>query len=252
MLLTVDIGNTNITLGIFDDDIYVKEFRLASDRDLSAQEYEVLINGLLENYKIDACIVASVVDELDEKIKNALDKVLGLDSIFISYNMDLGIGIDADNPSEIGADRLANAAAVSYIKDKPVIVLDFGTATTFDIINSKGEFCGGIIAPGIKTQLKSLKSSTSKLPIIEPANSPCALAQNTQDAILAGVIRGSACMVEGLIAQCEKELGQKAVIFATGGYCQLISNYTSRKFDIVDPILTLKGLKAIYSRYKSL
>ena len=247
MLLTVDIGNTNITFGIFDKDFYVKEFRLASDKDMSQKEYEIILKGMLKDFAINSCIAASVVDELDSKIKSALDNVLGLNSIFISYNMDLGIGLDAQKPSEVGADRLANAAAVAQFKGIPVIVLDFGTATTFDILNSEGEFFGGIIAPGVKTQLKSLKLSTSKLPEITPEDSPAAIARNTKDAILSGVVRGCACMVDGLLNQCEQELGQKAMIVATGGYCKLISKYTKRNFDVVDPILTLKGLKTIYS-----
>ncbi len=248
MLLTVDIGNTNITLGLFDEDKYIKEFRIASDRDLSQFEYEELIRGLLKDYSVSGCIAASVVDELTDKVKSALDNVLGINSIFISYDMDLGIGLDAEVPSEVGADRLANAAAVAHFKGQPVIVLDFGTATTFDILNSEGVFFGGIIAPGVKTQLKSLKAATSKLPLIEAEYSPVAIAQNTKDAILSGVIRGTACMVDGLISQCEKELGQRVKIVATGGFCKLIAQHAQRKFDIVDPILTLNGLRIIYSR----
>ena len=247
MLLAVDIGNTNITLGIFENDVYLKEFRLPSDIFMSESEYHKQFSNLLKDFRIEGCIVASVVDELNEKIKNVLDNILKLDSIFISYGMNLGFGVDAQNPSEVGADRLANAAAVSNFKGSVVIVLDFGTATTFDIIDSNGIFFGGIIAPGVKTQLKSLNVSTSKLPEIEPDLSPAAVARNTKDAILSGVVRGTACMVDGLISQCETELGQKAIVVATGGYCSLISKYVSRKFDVEDPILTLKGLRIIYS-----
>ncbi|MBR1425554.1 type III pantothenate kinase [bacterium] len=247
MLLTADIGNTNITLGLFDGyGNYLNEFRLASDKDLSVNEYEVLLRSLFKDYEISGCVIASVVEELNKKFKHAVDNVFNLESIFVSDEINLGVKIVADNTKEVGADRIANAVAVSKRYKGPIIVVDFGTATTFDIINSEGEFCGGVIAPGLNTQLKCLEKVTSKLPRIEASISPRAVGHNTQEAILSGVIRGSACMVDGLIEQCEKELGKKATVVATGGYCGLISNYLKRHFDEVDPILTLKGLRQIY------
>jgi type III pantothenate kinase len=164
----------------------------------------------------------------------------------VEPNINLGIKISTDNPAEVGADRIANAVAVSKKYSGAVIVIDFGTATTFDIINSKNEFLGGVISPGLNTQMKCLKNATSKLPKIEVSISSGAIGHNTTDAILSGVIRGSACMVDGLIEQCEAELGEKATIIATGGYCGLIANYLKRPFDKVNPILTLEGLKYIY------
>lgn len=247
MLLSADIGNTNITLGLFDNNKYINEFRLASDRDLSKEEYEILLKSLFKDYLIDGCVIASVVEELNVKFKRAVDSVFGVDSVFVDSTINLGIRIATDNPTEVGADRIANAVAASIIYTGAVIVIDFGTATSFDIINSKSEFLGGVIAPGINTQMKCLKSSTSKLPKIEVSISNSAIGHNTTDAILSGVIRGTACMVDGLIEQCEKELGEKATIVATGGYCGLIANYLKRPFDYVNPILTLEGLKLIYN-----
>ena len=246
MLLTTDIGNTNITLGLFEQDEFKDEFRLTSDRDLNQIEYENLLKSIFKGYRIDGCIMASVVNELDEKFKNALQHVFHLEPILVSNEINCGVKIVADNPDEVGADRIANAAAVAKMNIGAAIVVDFGTATTFDIINSEKEFCGGIIMPGLKTQLKSLYDKTSKLPQIEIDFSAKALAQNTKDAILAGVVRGSACAVDGLIEQCEKELNKKVTIIATGGYCGLMANYMKRKFDYVNPILTLDGLKYIY------
>jgi len=246
MLLVADIGNTNITLGIFDGDRYVNEFRLASDRDLSGEEYEILLKSLFKDYKIDDCIIGSVVEELNTKFKHAIDNVLGLDSVFATCDIELGIKIKTDKPHEVGADRFANAVFASKHYNGAVIVVDFGTATSFDIINSKHEFLGGVIAPGINTQMKCLKNATSKLPRIEASISPNAIGHNTTDAILSGVIRGTAAMVDGLVEQCEKELGEKATVIATGGYCGLIANYLKRKFDDVNTILTLLGLKHIY------
>ena len=247
MLLIVDIGNTNITLGVFEDDKYINEIRLATDKDLTSYEYDTLLRSLLKDYKIEGCVIGSVVEELNVKFKRAVDNALNLNSIFVTSDINMNIKLKTDKPKEVGADRIANAVAVAEKYDsKNVIVIDFGTATTFDIINSKKEFIGGVIAPGINTQVKCLKNATSKLPKIDVSLSPNAIGHNTTEAILSGVIRGSACMVDGLVAQCEKELGGKAVIIATGGYCGLIANYMTRPFDVVNPILTLEGLKRIY------
>ncbi len=246
MLLTVDIGNTNITLGLFEKDGLKREFRLASDRDLEQIEYENLLRTIFNDYNIDGCVIGSVVTELDQKIKNAIKNTFNIEPVIVSNRIDCGVKIIADEADEVGADRIANASAAAKMNIGAVIVVDFGTATTFDIVNSKKEFCAGIIIPGLKTQLKSLYDKTSKLPHIEIDYSPVACAQNTKDAILAGVIRGSACAVDGLIEQCEKELGEKVTIVATGGYSELISKYMKRKFDYVNPRLTLEGLKNIY------
>ena len=246
MLLTADIGNTNITLGLYENNKYINEFRLASDKDLSGEEYEILLKSLFKDYLIDGCVIASVVEELNIKFKRAVDNVFSIKSEFVAYDINLGIKVATDNPREVGADRLANAVAASTLYNGAVIVIDFGTATSFDIINSKGEFLGGVIAPGINTQMKCLKNATSKLPKIDVSISQNAIGHNTTDAILSGVIRGTACMVDGLIAQCEKELGEKATIVATGGYCGLIANYLKRPFDDVNPTLTLEGLRHIY------
>lgn len=247
MLLTSDIGNTSITLGIFDDDALVEEFRLASDKDLSLEEYEVLLKSLFKNYKVDGCIISSVVEELTGKFKMAADNVFKLNSIVLSFDINTGVKICLDNPKEAGADRIANAVGAYVLYKHPVIVVDFGTATTFDIVNGKGEFIGGVISLGIISQLKALNSFTSKLPRTDVAISNCAIGHNTNDAILSGVIRGTACMIDGLIEQCEKELGQKAVIVATGGYSGLIANYLKRPFDFINPTLTLEGLRYLYS-----
>ena len=246
MLLTADIGNTNITLGLYEKGRYINEFRLASDKDLSGEEYEILLKSLFKDYSIDGCVIASVVEELNIKFKRAVDNVFRIKSVFVASDINLGIKVKTDNPREVGADRLANAVAAANLYKGAVIVIDFGTATSFDIINSNREFLGGVIAPGINTQMKCLKNATSKLPKIDVSISKNAIGHNTTDAILSGVIRGTACMVDGLVNQCEQELGEKATVVATGGYCGLIANYLNRPFDDVNPTLTLEGLKYIY------
>ncbi|PWL76776.1 type III pantothenate kinase [Candidatus Gastranaerophilales bacterium] len=246
MLLTADIGNTSITLGLFEDDALVEEFRLASDKDLPLEEYEVLLKSLFKDFKIDGCMISSVVEELNEKFKEAVKNVFKFEPLFLSTKINTGIKIALDHPEEAGADRIANAAGAYVLYSKPVIVVDFGTATSFDIVNKEGEFIGGVIAPGLNLQLKTLNKFTSKLPRIDAAISNNAIGSNTTDAILSGVIRGSACMIDGLVEQCEKELGEKAVLVATGGYSGLISKYLKRQFDYINPTLTLEGLRYLY------
>lgn len=246
MLLTTDIGNTSITLGIFDEDALVEEFRLASDKDLSLEEYEILLKSLFKEFKVDGCIISSVVEELTQKFKCAVDNVFKIHSIVLSTKINTGIKIKLDNPDEAGADRIANAAGAYVLYNHPVIVVDFGTATTFDIVNEKGEFVGGVISLGIMSQLKALNKFTSKLPRTDVAISNSAIGHNTNDAILSGVIRGTACMIDGLVEQCEKELGRKSILIATGGYSGLIANYLKRPFDFINPTLTLEGLRYLY------
>lgn len=246
MLLAIDIGNTSITLGLFDEDNFVNEFRLASDKDLAQEEYEILLKSLLKEYRIDGCIVSSVVEELTQKIKSAVDNIFEISSVILTSDINTGVKICIDNPEEAGADRIANACGAYKRYCAPVIVVDFGTATTFDIVNSNGEFIGGIISLGIMSQLKALNKFTSKLPKTDVSISKNAIGHNTNDAILSGVIRGTASMIDGMIEQCEKELGEKAIVVATGGYSGLIANYLKRPFDYINPILTLEGLYYLY------
>ncbi len=247
MLLTADIGNTSITLGLFDDNALVEEFRLASDKDLSQGEYEVLLKTLFKPFKIDGCIIASVVEELNKKFKAAVDDIFKVNSLLLTSDLNTGVKIALKDPKEAGADRIANACGAFMLYNRPCIVVDFGTATSFDIINQQGEFIGGIIAPGLNLQMKVLNSFTSKLPKIDVAKSDIAIGRTTSDAILSGVIRGSACMIDGLVEQCEKELGAKVTLVATGGYSGLISSYLKRPFDFINPTLTLEGLRLLYN-----
>ncbi len=250
MLLAVDIGNTNITLGVFDNENILETFRLPSDKELPSEEYEILFHTLFKKYKISACITASVVDELNKTVKTAIDNVFHIDSIFLTNKLNTGIKLKLKHPKEAGADRIANACGAYVLYSKPAIIVDLGTATTFDILDKNGDFLGGVIMPGLNLQFKALNKSTSKLPKIEADTVDKAIGNNTADAILSGVIRGSACAIEGLILQCEKELGEKAVIVATGGYSSLISKYMNRQFDFVNPYLTLEGLRFLYELNK--
>lgn len=245
MLLVLDIGNTNITLGVFDKEKLVESFRLASDRSLSQEDYEALLKKLCNKYEIIECVIGSVVEELSFTLKLACDKLFNLDSLLISPEKEYGMKILLKNPKEIGVDRIANAFSAKNKYTLPAIVVDIGTATTFDIVSKNGEFLGGVIMPGLNLQFKSLSTNTSKLPQIEIKTSSKAVGDSTENAMLSGIIRGSACAIEGLINQCEAELGEKATIIATGGHSKLISEYMTRNFDYVDPNLTLEGLKML-------
>lgn len=251
MLLSIDIGNTNITLGIYNKDTIIETFRLASDKDLSLNEYEILFKTLCKDYKIKACVIGSVVEELTPIIKKASDNVFKLNSFLINTEINYGLKIALKNPKEIGADRIANAYGAKTKYPLPIIVIDIGTATTFDIVSKKGEFLGGVIMPGLNLQFKSLSSNTSKLPRINAGISEKAIGNSTEEALLSGIMRGSACAIEGLIHQCELELGEKATIIATGGQSRLISEYMLRRFDYIDPTLTLDGLKLLYELNKT-
>ena len=187
-----------------------------------------------------------MVEELSQVLKKSAEKVFGIESFLLTNNSDLGVKVDLLKPEEVGADRIANAYGAYVTYPKPAIVVDLGSATTFDIINEKGNFIGGVIMPGLNMQFRSLNRNTSKLPRIEAGISEKAIGNCTEAALLSGVIRGSASAIEGLINQCEKELGKKAYIVATGGYSGLISQYMTRKFDSVNPSLTLEGLKQLY------
>ena len=255
MILISDIGNTSITVGLFDNEKKVKTWRLTTDSKRSSDEYGILLSGLIRqfnpNIKIEGAIISSVVTTLTDIYINAIKKYLNIDPINFSYKIDAGVKIVTETKSEVGADRIVNAVAAINLYTPPAIVIDFGTATTFDIVNDKNEFIGGIIAPGMKIQAQSLSKSTSKLPLLDIEPITSVIGKNTQEAILSGIVRGHACMISGLLKECEKELNQKPVVIATGGYAQLVSNYINPPFDYIDEDLTLKGLNIIYRKLQS-
>ena len=252
MLLTIDVGNTSTTLGVFDKDKLVKKLRISSDKKNSADDYDKVFSEIKSGFEIKDCIIASVVDELTDMVKTSADKVFGITSLNVTTDINTGDILKLPYKTGMGADRIVNAFWAAKNCKKPVIVVDMGTATTFDIINKNGEFSGGVIAAGIKMQLKALHEFTSKLPEFEPDKSEYAMGTDTKSAIMSGVIRGSSCAIDGLIRTCEEELGEKATIVATGGYCKLVCEYTERKFDCINPDLTLEGLRLLYELNKIL
>ena len=254
MLLVIDIGNTNITLGVFDNDKIVQSWRLSTEHGRTEDEYGIFLKSLLRETNLDTkvtnAVISSVVVQLTERIEIALKKYLGINSLIISHKIKTNVILKTDNPSQIGADRIVNACAAATLYNSPAIVVDFGTATSFDIVNGKNEFIGGIITAGMKIQAEALSNKTSKLPKLNIEAPENAIGRNTIDAMLSGIVRGHAAMIDGLIEECEKELGEKTTIIATGGYSTVISKYLKRKFDYINPDLTLIGAKILFDLNK--
>ncbi len=254
MLLTIDIGNTNITLGVFDGNNIIHSWRLSTEITRTEDEYGVFLKNLLKEInsekQINQAIISSVVVQLTEKLQIALKKYMGIDSLVVSHKLKMNVTLKTDSPSQVGADRIANACAAAYLYSAPAIVVDFGTATSFDIVDKNNEFIGGIITAGMKIQAEALSSKTSKLPKLNIEAPEHAIGRNTIDAMLSGIVRGHAAMIDGLISECENELGSKATIIATGGYSSVISKYLRRKFDYISPDLTLIGAKILFDMNK--
>lgn len=250
MLLAIDIGNTNITLGVFNEEKIIRCWRLSTEITRTEDEYGVFIKNLLRETflddKITKAVISSVVVQLTERIEIALKKYLNIDSLIISHKIKMNVSLNLEEPQQTGADRIANAGAASFLYSVPAIVVDFGTATSFDIVNKNNEFIGGIITAGMKIQAEALSAKTSKLPKLNIEAPENAIGRNTIDAMLSGIVRGHAAMIDGLIFECERELGEKATIIATGGYSSVISRYLRRKFDYINPDLTLIGMKILY------
>ena len=254
MLLVIDIGNTNTSLGVYENDKLVETFRLSSDVKKTADEYGISLLAILNHNnltsKIKGAIVSSVVPQLCETYKYAIKKYLKIEAISLSYKSKMPIKLALNNNKEIGADRIANATAAAIKYKLPAIVIDFGTATTFDIVDKDACFVGGIIAPGLKIQANSLAQFTSKLPKLKIEAPDKAIGKSTISAMLSGIVLGHRCLIEGMIKNCEKELNQKATIIATGGYSSVLFDNMDDVLDYIDKDLTLFGLKELYNLNK--
>lgn len=249
MLLTIDIGNTNTNIGIFNKDKLLKVYAIASDNIKTSDEYGILISSLLSanNIKesVHFAVISSVVPTLGYTIKKAIFDYLNIEALMVSYKSKLPVKIALDEPKEAGADRIANASAASVLYKLPVIVIDIGTATTFDIVDKNKNFIGGIIAPGPSIQAKSLSKFTSKLPKLNIEPPKNVIGKNTIDAMLSGIVTGHEKMVEGMIKMCEQELKEETTLVATGGFSNVLFKNITRKIEI-NKNLTLDGLRIIW------
>lgn len=254
MLLVVDIGNTNITLGIYDGTQLLGSFRLTTKMQRTSDEFGIVIHNFLmtkqiQPSQIEDVIISSVVPKVMHSFNNSIRKYINVEPIIIGPGTKTGISVKTEFPKEVGTDRVVNAAAVYEYYGGPSLIIDFGTATTFDYINAAGEFLYVIISPGLEISAQALWTQTAKLPEIEIKKLDSILTRNTITSMQAGVVFGYIGQVEYIINQVKKELNQSMQVIATGGLGRIIFNETN-SIDIYDADLTFKGMKVIYDKLK--
>ncbi|MCR5116594.1 MAG: type III pantothenate kinase [Lachnospiraceae bacterium] len=253
MILVIDVGNTNITFGVYKKTELVTTFRMMSNVSRTSDEYGMMITALLANNgvpaeKISGAIIASVVPNLMHALTGAVAKYIKVKPMVVGPGTKTGIRIVSENPREIGADRIVDAVGAYEKYGGPVLVLDFGTATTYDLVNDKGEFTAGITAPGIKISAKALWNDTAKLPEIEIKKPKSILAQETISSMQAGLVYGQIGQTEYIIKCVKEESGfDNLKVVSTGGLGRLISDETDM-IDVYDASLTLDGLRFIYEK----
>ena len=253
MIICIDIGNTNIKYAIYDTEKLKVSFRVATDFKTTSDEYGAQLIAMLnaqgiKGEEITGGIVSSVVPSLDYTIDKMCSLYLGIEPLHVAPGLKSGLNIRCDDSREVGADRIVNcvSAIVNYGENVPMIVVDFGTATTFNIINENNEFIGGVIAPGIKGSLDSLVNGTAKLPRVEIEAPKSIIAKNTVTNMQAGIVFGFAGLTEYIVKRIKKELKAPRIkTIATGGFSKIIAKEIEG-IDVVDKLLTLKGLKYLY------
>ena len=253
MLLVIDVGNTNIKLGVYDKNTLTHSWRLSVKVIRTADEIGIVLKGLFDSAKIDiknfdGVIMSSVQPALNYTMEHACEYYLGKKPMMIGVGIKTGLNIKYSNPQEVGADRIVNSVAAYRLYGGPCIVVDFGTATTFNVVSEKGEFLGGCIAPGIITGLEGLVNNTAKLPRVEIIKPESIIAKNTVAGLQAGMTYGYTGLVKYIIQKLKEESGYSDMkVIATGGLSEIVLNVDNDKIiDIVDRSLTLKGLKIIY------
>ncbi len=255
MILVLDAGNTNIVLGVFDNDKMITNWRISTDKHKSSDEYGMLINQLFEHNGLrmrglEAVVMSSVVPPIMHSLQRAVNKYCGIDPLVVGPGVKTGIDIKYDNPKEVGSDRIVNAVAAIHKYGGPVLLVDFGTATTFCAVSERAEYLGGAIAPGIIISSDALFQRASKLPRVELKIPEKYVCKNTVGSMQAGIVYGYAGLVEHIVNNMKKELSwDNAKVIATGGLARLIAGQT-RAIDIVDSLLTLDGLHIIYKLNK--
>lgn len=252
LLLVVDVGNTNTVVGVFRDEELVSHFRLSTDPERTADEYAALMMPLLTRSGVDsskaaAVVISSVVPTLRETLEQLSRHLCGCEPLFVEPGIRTGLPIRYDNPADVGADRIVNAVAAVDRYGPPVVVVDFGTATTFDVINSKGEYVGGVISPGITISAEALYARASRLYRVDLKPPGRVVGRNTVAAMQSGIYHGSIALVDGLLDRIKEELPEIQRVVATGGLAELIAP-ASRHIERVDPLLTLHGLRLVEAR----
>ena len=250
MLLAVDIGNTNVTFGVFDGDELKATFRMSTDTRKMPDEYALAVNQLLplqgvSMSDVTAIAMCSVVPPLTPSFSNMARTYFGIEPLEVGSGTRTGIRVLYDPPRDVGADRIVDAAAAFQMYGGPVIVVDIGTATVFDAVTDRGDYLGGAIAPGISIAADSLFHATAMLRRVELAAPPTAIGKNTVHALQAGLVLGYAELVKGMVGRFRRELGESSRVVATGGLADVVAEEAG-VFDLIDPDLTLTGLRIVY------
>ena len=255
MLLTMDVGNTNITFGVFDGKELVTTFRMTTKNPRTSDEFGVSIIDMIERNRIAQkeithVITASVVPDVMHSLNSAVIKYFGITPVIVGPGVKTGIRVVTENPKQIGADRIVDAAGAYELYGGPALVLDFGTATTYDLVDASGAFVAGVTAPGIRISAKALWEDAAKLPKIEICKPASILAQETISSMQAGLVYGQIGQTEYIVRNMAKESGYSDLkVVATGGLGRIIANETDC-IDIYDPNLTLSGLRLIFEKQK--
>lgn len=255
MLLVIDTGNTHTVLGVYDERKLIANWRLETKPRQTADEYGILARNLfalagLEFTRIHDIIISSVVPPLNPTLEQMAQKYFNLKPLFVEPGIKTGMPILYESPNEVGADRIVNAVAAYEKYGGPAIVVDFGTATTFDAISIRGEYLGGLIAPGPAISAEALYSHTARLPRVEIKTPPKVIGTSTVGSMQAGLYYGYIGLIDGILERMLKELGDKTVVTATGGFASLIGK-ESRRIQHIDPDLTLAGLLILYEKNRS-
>lgn len=255
MLLVIDVGNSNVVAGVFENKDLLTHWRFTTDRSKTADEFGILLRSMF-NYnnvpmdKVTGIIISSVVPPVTIPLCHMCERYFNLKPLVVGPGIKNGISIKYDNPKEVGADRIVNAVAAlnKYGKlNRPMIILDFGTANTYCALLPNGEYLGGLIAPGIGISSEALFSRCAKLPRIELVVPKTAICRNTVNSMQAGVMFGAIGQMEGIVNRMKKELGEDAYVIATGGFANTLKQ-DSDIIDVVDPFLTLDGLRILYDK----
>lgn len=254
MLIALDVGNTNTAIGLFNDEKLVTDWRLATDRYRTADEWGLLLRNLLQMNNIDPgdvteFAIASVVPPLESTLDRALQRYFDRSPVFITWESDLGIGIDYEVPSEVGADRLVNAVGAVSRYGKPLIIIDFGTATTFDVVNDRGNYEGGVICPGIGISSQALFDRAAKLPRVDIRKPKRIIGRRTLESMQSGLYFGYLEQIRGIIERIQEELDAQARVVITGGLSRVFKEDLGSNI-ISDLTLTLEGIRIIHQRNK--
>jgi type III pantothenate kinase len=250
MLLAIDIGNSNVVLGVFDGDTLVGDWRVGTDPSKTRDEYAILLLDLLRvggisPDQVDGVILSSVVPPLTPLFEELAEAYFHRSPLTVSAELETGLTIRYENPGEVGTDRIVNAAAAYRRYGGPLIIVDFGTATTFCVVTANGEYLGGAIAPGLKISAEALYARTAKLPKVELTRPKSVIGRDTTTSVQAGLVFGYAGLVDALVDRIQRELGLECYVLATGGLAGLIAP-ESRTIREVRPTLTLEGLSLLY------